>query len=90
MYTETKWWNWRNVIAFEAISVWTATIGEQFSCVRVPFNVMDGCAVAVKRGHCDQALAKENIWNLLPILKERGTCTITRTRRYSEDLPQGG
>ena len=74
-------------------SIWSATIGEQFPCVCEPLNVMDGYAVAVKKddtviGHLPKKVSR--ICSLF--LRRGGTiqCIVTGTRRYSEDLPQGG
>ena len=73
--------------------IWTAAVGEQFPCIREPFNVMDRYAVAVKKdgiviGHLPKKVSR--ICSLFLRRERTIRCTVTGTRRYSEDLPQGG
>ena len=73
--------------------IWAAALGEQIGCVREPLNAMDRYAVAPKKhgaviGHLPQKISRI----CLLFIRRGGTieCTVTGTRRYSSDLPQGG
>ena len=73
--------------------IWPAVIGEVLACEREPSNSQDRYAVAVKKdetivGHLPRKLSR--ICSLF--LRRGGTicCTVTGSRRYSVDLPQGG
>ena len=72
---------------------WTAGIGEVLSCARDRGNREDPYAVAIKKegsvvGHVPRAISC--ICTIF--IRKHGTitCTITGTRRFSSDLPQGG
>lgn len=74
-------------------SIWAAALGEQVGCIREPLNANDRYAVALKKdgvviGHLPQKISR--ICSLF--IRRGGTieCTVTGTRRYSSDLPQGG
>jgi len=75
-------------------AIWDATIdGEVLLCEREVGNIHDTFAVAVKKdgviiGHCPRKIS-----SLCSIFIRRGgsiTCQVSGSRRYSEDLPQGG
>ena len=72
---------------------WTAGIGEVLSCARDRSNREDPYAVAIKKegsvvGHVPRAISCV----CTIFIRKHGTitCTITETRRFSSDLPQGG
>ena len=74
-------------------SIWAAALGERIGCEREPLNANDRYAVALKKdgaviGHLPQKISR--ICSLF--IRRGGTieCTVTGTRRYSTDLPQGG
>lgn len=74
-------------------SVWDANVGEILQCKRERQNSEDKYAVAVLKsgmivGHLPRKVSR--ISSLF--LKRGGTieCTVTASRRYSVDLPQGG
>ena len=74
-------------------SIWTAALGEWISCEREPLNANNRYAVALKKdgaviGHLPQKISR--ICSLF--IRRGGTieCTVTGTRQYSTDLPQGG
>ena len=73
-------------------SIWTAAAREQIGCIREPLTARDRYAVALKKddvviGHVPQKIPR--ICSLF--IRRGGTikCTVTGTRRYSSDLPQG-
>lgn len=74
-------------------SIWTAIVGEQLACQREPTNIHDRYAVAVIKsdtiiGHLPRKVSK-----VCSLFLRRGgsiICTVTGSRQYSEDLPQGG
>jgi len=74
-------------------SIWNATTGEELNCLRETTNTEDPYAVAVKRGSAvvDHVPRKISAACAL-FLRRKGTirCTITGSRRFSADLPQGG
>ena len=72
---------------------WTPSVGEELSCKRESGNNKDPYAVAVMRrgtvvGHVPRKISAA----CFLFLRRNGTihCTITGTRRFSGDLPQGG
>ena len=74
-------------------AIWTAAIGEELLCEREPTNAVDRYAVAVVRnstiiGHLPRRISK-----ICSLFLRRGgsiCCTVSGSRRYSADLPQGG
>ena len=73
--------------------VWTPSVDEELRCRREPFNTADPFAVTVVKedtivGHVQSKIS--TICSLF--LRKNGTilCQATGSRRYSEDLPQGG
>ena len=73
--------------------IWTAVVNEQLRCQREPYNTSDPFAVAVVKddttvGHVPRKISA--ICSLF--LRKKGAilCEVTGSRRYSEDLPQGG
>ncbi len=73
--------------------IWTAAIGEELVCRREPTNSKDRYAVSVMKeeniiGHVPRKIAK-----ICSLFLRRGgslCCTVSGSRRYSADLPQGG
>ena len=73
--------------------IWTPELGECLVCEREPTNVNDRCAVAIIKD--DVAVsqlprAQSKIYSLFLFRNVTIDCFITRSRRYSADLPQGG
>lgn len=74
--------------------IWTAVVGEEFPCKRETSNTFDPFAVAVMRGdttvigHVPRKIS--SICSLF--LRRDGsiTCQVTDSRRFSDDLAQGG
>ena len=73
--------------------IWTPTVGEHLSCEREMANTEDPYAVAVMRrstvvGHVPRRMSAA----CALFLEREGTisCTVTGSRRFSADLPQGG
>lgn len=74
-------------------SIWNPTIGEKLVCERERGNPQDPYAVAVKRRQTTIDHVPRKISAACAIFLSRNgviDCTVTRARRYSEDLPQGG
>ena len=74
-------------------SIWSPTIGEQLVCKRQSGNPQDVYAVAVMRGATVVGHVPRKISAACSIfLRRKGTirCTVSASRRYSADLPQGG
>ena len=74
-------------------SIWSPTIGEQLVCKRQSGNPQDVYAVAVMRGATLVGHVPRKISAACSIfLRRKGTirCTVSASRRYSADLPQGG
>ena len=74
-------------------SVWNPIIGQQLVCKRETNNPTDVYAVAVMRGSTVVGHVPRKISAACArFLERKGTiqCTITGSRRSSEDLPQGG
>ena len=74
-------------------SIWSPTTGEELDCRREPSNAEDPYAVAVVRrstvvGHVPRKISAA----CSLFLRREGTirCRITASRRFSDDLPQGG
>ena len=74
-------------------TIWTSRIGEELICMRKVENYHDPYAVAVEKagvivGHLPRKIS--SICNLF--LRKGGSihCTVTGSRQYSSDLPQGG
>jgi len=70
-----------------------AAVGETLQCVREPTNTIDRYAVAVIKSEVIIGHLPKKISRVCSIfLRREGTihCTVTNTRRYSADLPQGG
>ena len=73
--------------------IWSPTAGEELACARENSNTKDPYAVAVTRdstvvGHVPRKLSAA----CALFLRTQGTivCTVMGTRRFSDDLPQGG
>lgn len=74
--------------------IWTAVVGEEFPCKRETGNTFDPFAVAVMRGpttvigHVPRKIS--SICSLF--LRREGsiTCQVSGSRRFSDDLVQGG
>ena len=74
-------------------SIWDISIGEQLECAREPLNDSDRYAVAVIKDSVTIGHLPRKISRVCSLFLQRGgsiTCTVTATRRYSADLPQGG
>ena len=74
-------------------AIWAAVVGEELTCEREPTNASDRYAVAVVKsgviiGHLPRKISK-----VCSLFIRRGgsiSCTVSGSRRYSADLPQGG
>ena len=74
-------------------AVWDAQIGEELSCVTERENVRDPFAVAVKKSNLTVGHIPTKISALCSLFLQRGgtiTFQVTSSRRYSDDLVQGG
>lgn len=74
-------------------AIWVATVGEELTCQREPTNAHDRYAVAVIKDDAIIGHLPKKISRMCYIFLRRGgsiTCTVTGSRQYSEDLPQGG
>ena len=74
-------------------AVWDAQIGEELSCVTECENVRDPFTVAVKKSNLTVGHIPKKISALCSLFLLRGgtiTCQVTGSRRYSDDLVQGG
>ena len=74
-------------------AVWDAKIGEELSCVTERENVRDPFAVAVKKSNLTVGHIPKKISALCSLFLLCGgtiTCQVTGSRRYSDDLVQGG
>ena len=72
---------------------WEPDIGDQLYCEREPGNSYDTFAVAVKNDTAVVGHVPRLISSICSLYIRRGgsiECTITGSRRYSADLPQGG
>lgn len=72
---------------------WEPDIGDQLHCEREPGNSHDTFAVAVKNDTAVVGHVPRLISSICSVYIRRGgsiNCTITGSRRYSADLPQGG
>lgn len=72
---------------------WAATLGEDLECTREPTNASDRYAVAVIKGGNVVGHLPREISIICSLFLRRGSsirCTVSGTRRYSADLPQGG
>ena len=73
--------------------IWTATVGEEFPCKREMSNSFDPFAVAVMRGDTVIGHVPRKILSVYSLfLRREGsiTCQVSGSKRYSEDLAQGG
>ena len=73
--------------------IWTAAIGEVLPCEREPTNPEDRYAVAVKKDDIIVGHLPRKVSRICTLFLRRGgsiTCTVAGSRRYSQDLPQGG
>ena len=71
--------------------IWTAVAGEEFTCKRETGNMFDPFAVAVMRGDTTvigHTLRK--ICSLFLCREGSTTCEVSGSRRFSDDLVQGG
>ena len=70
--------------------IWNAALGEQLPCQREPMNSKDPFAVAVVKSQVAVGHIPRKISSMF--LRHGGTicCRVTGSRRYSQDLPQGG
>lgn len=74
-------------------NIWTAVVDEELICRREQFNSADPFAVAVVKEGTTVGHIPRKILSLCSlVLRKNGTivCTVTGSRRYSGDLPQGG
>ena len=72
---------------------WTPSVGEELPCKRETGNDKDRYAVAVMRGDTIVGHVPRKISAACSLfLRRNGTirCTVTGSRRFSADLPQGG
>ena len=73
--------------------IWCAAVGEELSCIREVENYRDPFAVAVVRSGVIIGHVPRKISSVCSMFLRRGgtiSCRVTGSRRYSEDLPQGG
>ena len=73
--------------------IWNAALGEQLPCQREPMNSKDPFAVAVVKSQVAVGHIPRKISSICSMfLRHGGTicCRVTVSRRYSQDLPQGG
>ncbi len=73
--------------------VWQASSGDILQCGREVSNRHDPYAVAVKKSGVIVGHVPRRISTICSLFLRRGgliQCTVTGSRRYSEDLPQGG
>ena len=74
-------------------AIWTAIDGEELVCRREPTNGGDRYAVAVLKGETIIGHLPRKMSKLFSLFLRRGgsiRCKVTGSRRYSNDLPQGG
>jgi len=74
-------------------NIWDVSVGEELPCKTESGNEKDPYAVAVMRRHTVVGHLPRKISAACSLfLRRKGTirCTVTGTRRYSADLPQGG
>lgn len=74
-------------------SIWAAAVGEELVCEREARNSTDRYAVAVKKDGTIIGHLPRKISRVCSLFLRRGgviRCTVSGTRRYSMDLPQGG
>ena len=74
-------------------AVWTPAVDEELRCRREPFNAADPFAVAVVKEDTTVGYVPRKISTICWLfLRKNGTilCKATGSRRYSEDLLQGG
>ena len=73
--------------------IWTAVVGEELPCQREVGNRVDVFAVAVMRGETVVGHVPKKISSVCSLYLRRDgsiVCRVTGSRRYSEDLAQGG
>lgn len=73
--------------------IWDAAHGEELPCQREPMNSKDPYAVAVVKSQVTVGHIPRKISSICSMfLRHGGTicCRVTASRRYSQDLPQGG
>ena len=72
--------------------IWTPSVGELLSCERKMANTEDPYAVAVRRRSTVDHVPRRMSAACVLFLEREGTisCTVTGSRRFSADLPQGG
>ena len=73
--------------------VWEAAVGEELSCERELGNHQDPFAVAVVRSTVTVGHVPKKISSVCSMFLRRGgaiKCQVTASKRYLEDLPQGG
>ena len=74
--------------------IWTPVNGERFTCIREPINVIDRYAVAIAKddgtvvGHLPRKIS--TVISLYILQRGQVAVEVTRTRRHSTDLVQGG
>ena len=74
-------------------SIWDASLGEELPCRREPENRHDPFAVAVVRAGVTVGHVPRRISSICSLFIRRDgsiSCRVAGSRRYSEDLPQGG
>ena len=73
--------------------IWNSHVGETLSCVRERGNMNDIFAVAVQKDAKAVGHVPRHISCSCNLFIRRGgllSCSVTGTRQYSSDLPQGG
>ena len=73
--------------------IWISSVGEELPCQREPANLHDRHAVAVMKDGTVVGHIPRKISCVSSCYIRRGgsiLCRVIGTRRYSEDLPQGG
>ena len=74
-------------------TIWGATIGEILQCTTEPGNSSDSHAVAVTKDHTVVGHIPRKFSAVCALFITNGgsiTCIPTATRKFSDDLPQGG
>ncbi len=73
--------------------IWTAVVGEELPCQRERANPRDPFAVAVPKDEAIVGHVPRKISSICSFFIRRHgsiSCRVTGSRRYSNDLPQGG
>ena len=73
--------------------IWTTVVNEVLGCQREPFNAANLFAVAVVKEDTTVGHVPRKISAICLLFLRKNSmilCKVTGSRRYSEDLPQGG